>query len=81
MLPDSKIVWTNKKWLTLCESSRPADVIRKYLLNKEHKIWMAKANITVEHILVGKYELSHIGFVHEILDDWNQKLGWVEFIS
>lgn len=74
---------TKEEWEELCgfydKEEYLVKAIRKSLLTPEQKKLMDECGLSIEDMLNGRYGEEKEEVIFKIYDEWNEKLGWMEF--
>jgi len=74
-----------KKWEEECGYNEAehylVSAIKKHLLTEEQRKELFEYNLSIEDILNGRYTGDEEPVVLKMYKDWNEKLGWKEFLE
>jgi len=77
--------WTRQAWEEATgfgeEEQYLVDAIKKHLLTPEQNGLLEGFRLSIEDVLNGRVGMLDTSWARTMLEQWNSKLGWHEFLS
>ena len=77
--------WTHETWEEASGGYQQeyyfTSAIRQHLLTDEQRKELIRLGLSIEDCLNGRYTSDCAQFISSMYKDWNEKLGWREFLD